>query len=179
MAQFQLSSEESSLFEIMKVLREDNKVSLKNMDSIKRMAKLIPHTDSKTQTHFDNLVTAIQEGQRSTARRTSLSPEKKALWTEFAEIKVAPNKETYAAVCEAAAMLILNAWIDYPRPGTEQAYTPGDNNGNRKRRRVCDDSFQCAAMLVEKMAAAPAAPRMTQNQRWIYTLADLLDKLCW
>ena len=179
MAQFQLSSEETSLFEIMKVLREDNKVSLKSMDSLKSMAKLISHTDSETQKLFDNLVATLQEGQRSTALQTAVCPEKKALWTQFAELKVAPNKEAYATACEAAAKLILDAWLDYPRPGTEQAYTPGDHNGNRKRRLVCDDSFQCAAMLVEKMAAAPAAPRMTQNQRWIYTLADLLDKLCW
>ena len=179
MAQFQLSSEESSLFEIMKVLREDNKISLKNMDSLKRMARLIIHTNHTTQTHFDHLVAAIEEGQRSTTRRTSSSPEKKALWTEFAEGKVAPNKETYAAACEGAAKLIVDAWIDYPQPGSEQPYNPGDHSGNRKRRLVCDDSFKCAAMLVQKMAAAPAAPRMTQHQRWTYTIADLLDKLCW
>lgn len=113
--------------------------------------------------HFDHLVAAIQEGQRSTALYTSVCPEKKALLTEFAEMKVAPNKETNAAACEAAAKLILDAWIDYPRPGIKQAYTPGDHNGNRKWRLVCDDSFQCAAMLIQKVEAAPAASRVIRK----------------
>ena len=173
MAQYQLSSEESIVFEIMKILREDDKVSLEDMASLRHMAQLIPHTDNKTQMHFYRLSASIQEGQRGTLLDTSVPIKQRALWVEFSAIEIEPSIDNYAAACEAAAKLISDAWIKYPQPGTEQ---PGGHNGNQKRRLVCNDLFQCAVILVQKMEATA---RVIQSPRWTYAFADILDKLCW
>ena len=173
MAQHRLSSEESSVFEIMKILREDDKASLEDIASLKHMARLIPHADYETRMHFYHLSASIQEGQRSTLLHTSVRTEQQALWIEFSAIEIEPRIDNYAAACEGAAKLISDAWIKYPRPGTEQ---PGPHNENQKRRLVCNDLFQCAAILVQKMEATA---RVIQNQRWTYTFTDLLDKFCW
>ena len=161
------------MFEIMKILREDDKVSLEDMASLRHMARLIPHTDDKTQMHFYHLSASMQEGQKSRVLHNSVRTKHQALWAEFSAIKIEPSIDDYAAACEAAAKLISDAWIRYPRPGTEQ---PGAHNGNEKRRLVCNDLFQCAIILVQKMEATA---RVIQSQRWTYTFADILDKLCW
>ena len=70
MAQYQLSSEESSILEILEVLREDDKVSLDDMGLLKKMAKVIPHTDYKTKLHFK--YTSVF-GQTSSIRRATRS----------------------------------------------------------------------------------------------------------
>lgn len=203
MAQNLLSTEESTIFEIMKILREDSKVSLDDMAFLENTARLIRHADHKTRIRFDHIFATIQAAQRSTRLRTSGSPEHQALCSDFAAIEILTRSDTYAGACKYAAKLIAEAWIDYPRTGTEQLYIyieasneakeqlaatiplprltakqrrislprPKDqravHSGNRTRLLVCNDSFQCAAILVQKLEAAP---RTIQNQRLITTL---------
>ena len=176
MAQYQLSSEESFVFEIMKILREDDKVSLNNMESLKKMAKFIAHTKYETKLQFGHIYAVLQAGQRSTLLHTSERPEQQALWAEFAAINAAPNNDDHAAACEAATKLVVGAWVDFPRPGTEQPYAPGELDGNRNRRRVCNDLFQNAETLLKRINKVG---QIRQRQSWDYAIATLFNKLCW
>lgn len=162
MAQYQLSSEEISMLDIMKVFGEDD------------MARLIGHTDQK-QT-FGILFEAIRAGQRSTIIRSSLNPKQQAIWAAFVAREAALTYRYHEAAYEAAAKLVMDAWIDYPRPGTEQPYTPGHLNGNQHRREVCYELLPYAEKLRNKIEEGD---QITQNQYWNYTIAILFNKLCW
>ena len=150
------------MLDIIKVFGEDD------------MAILIGHTDQK-QT-FGILYEAIRAGQRSKIIRCSLNSKQQAIWAAFVAREAALTHRYHEAAYEVAAKLIMDAWIDYPRPGTEQPYTPGHLNGHQHRREVCDELFPYAEKLRNKIEEGG---QITQNQYWNYTIATLFNKLCW
>lgn len=107
---------------------------------------------------------------------TSTRPNQQEIWTAFVAREAPTNDDSYAAACEAAARLMIDTWIDYPQPGTEQPYTPGVFNGSQNRRRVCEVVFQNVQTLLQKLGYVD---HINQNRDWKYTIATLFDKLCW
>ena len=108
MAQYQLSSKESCILDIIKVFGEDN------------MATLIGHTDKDTSGTFEDLNAAIQAGERSNITYCSITPKQQAIWTAFVAKEAASTYRFHEAAYEAAAELVMDTWIEHPRPGTEQ-----------------------------------------------------------
>ncbi len=162
MAQYQLSYKESSLLDIMKIFGKDD------------MAELIGHTDQK-QT-FDDINAAIEAGQMTNMVHCSITPKQQVVWDAFVAKEAEPSYRYNEAAYEAAAKLVVDAWVDYPRPGTEQPNTPGRLNGNQRRRELCQELFPYAEKIHNKIKEVD---QMTQNQYWNYSIATLLDKLCW
>ena len=170
-----LSHEDSSMLGTMKILEEDDKGSCYDMASLEKVASLIGLTNARTKQTFGRLYAAVQAGKNSTILRTSARPDQQEVWTAFGRGSTTSNF-SYAAGCEAAANLIIDTWIDYPRPGTEQPYTPGPFNGCQNRRRVCEILSQNAQTLLRKL---DYVDHVNQNRAWKYTVATLFDKLCW
>ena len=137
-----------------------------------KIAALIRYTDQNTTETFEFLLKAIEAGRLSNIVHFPLEPEQQAIWGVFNEIEAAPTYASNNAAFEAAAELIINAWIDYPRPGTEQPYIPGPLNGNRRRREVCNGLSWYAEDVCMKIEDTG---QMIQN----YTIATLFDKLAW
>ena len=171
-----LSHEDSSMLGIMTILEEDDKVSCYDMASLEKVASLIGLTNTRTKQTFGRLYAAIQAGKTSSMLRTSARPDQQEIWAAFVGRELTNSNHKYAAGCEAAGKLIIDTWIDYPRPGTEQPYTPGPFNGSQYRRRVCEVLFQNAQTLLQKLDYVDI---MNQNRAWKYTVATLFDKLCW
>ena len=61
------------------------------------------------------------------------------------------HRRTRSDFTLAAAKLVVDAWIDYPWPGTEQPYAPGHLNGNQPRREVRYELFPYAEKLRNKI----------------------------
>ena len=172
----QLSVEDLSMIEIIKVLKEVDKASRFDMASIDRMAAMIDFTDAKTKQTFGRIYAAIQAGKMSDFLHSSARPGQQEVWTACAATNVPTIDSSYAAALQAAAKLIIDTWIDYPRPGTEHPYTLGAFNGSQHRRRVCQVLFLNAQTLLQRL---DYVDHMNQNRGWKYTVAALFDKLSW
>ena len=152
------------MLDIMKVFGEDN------------MAILIGHTDKDTSGTFEDLNAAIQVGERSNITHCSITPKQHAIWTAFVAKEAAPTYHFHEAAYEAAAKLVMDTWIEYPRPGTEQPYTPAFPIANQHRRKVRNELFLYAEKLRNKIEEAVP---MMHNHCCNYIIATLYDKLCW
>lgn len=172
---YQLSPEDLSMLEIMKLLEEVDKASWNDMASLDKMASMIGLTDVKTKQTFGRLYAAIQAGKMSSFVHTPVRPDQQEIWSLFVA-REGPSSGNSAEACETAATLMINTWIDYPRPGTEQPYTPGPFNGSQNRRRVCEAVFQNAKTLLQTLNQTD---HVNQNRGWKFTIATLFDKLCW
>ena len=146
-----LSHEDSSMLGIMKILEEDDKGSCYDMASLEKVASLIGLTNTRTKQTFGRLYAAVQAGKTGNIIRTSARPDQQETWTAFVGRESTTSNHSYAAAYEAAAKLVIDTWIDYPRPGTEQPCTPGPFNGSQNRRRVCEVLFQNAQTLLRKL----------------------------
>ena len=172
---YQLSPEDLSMLGIMKVLEEVDKASFYNMASLDKMASMISHTNVKTKQTFGRLYATIQAGKASIVLSTPARPDEQAVWNSFVA-RERPSSGNSAEACETAATLIINTWIAYPLPGTEQPYTPGPCNGNQNRLRVREAVFQNAETLLQTLNHIDY---INQNRGWKFTIATLFDKLSW
>ena len=173
---YQLSPEDLAMLEIIKVLEEVDKASLYDMASLDKMGSMIGLTDAGTKQRFGRLHAEIQAAKMSSFLYNSPRPNQQEVWTAFVKREAPASSESCAAACEAAAKLIIDTWVDYPRPGTEQPYTPGPFSGIQNRRRVSEAVFQNAETLLQKLDHAGHAK---QSRSWKFTIATLFDKLCW
>ena len=172
---YRLSPEDLSMLGVMKVLEEVDKASLYNMGSLDKMASMISHTNVETKQTFGRLYATIQAGKANIVLYTPASPDEQEVWNSFVT-REGPSSGKSAEACETAATLIINTWIAYPRPGTEQPYAPGPFNGSQNRLRVREAVFQNAQTLLQTLNYIDY---IYQNRGWKFTIATLFDKLSW
>ena len=170
-----LTQEDLSMLGIMKVLEEIDKSSLHNMDSLEKMASMISHTNVDTKQAFGRLYATIQASKANIVLYTPASPDEQEVWNSFVK-REGPCSDKSAKACETTARLIIDTWIDYPRPGTERPYNPGPINGSQKRIRVRDAVIQNVETLLQTLNYIDYR---YQNRGWKFTIATLFDKLSW
>ncbi len=142
------------------------------------MKTLIGLVDTDTRMTFGHLFAAMDARDGNYVLPFQSIAEQKAFWAAITarEDEVRKHSDAAAAAYEAAAKLVVDLWVDYPRPGTEHPYTPGFLKGNQHRRRICDDLVQYACAILKEV---DNAEEISQIQCWNYTIINLYNKLCW